>query len=77
MQIGVLFCAESEFMKKLNKYVWSSHLTVTEFEAGWSSILKEFQLTEHIWLNEIYEMRKSWIPAFFRDKVRGGLLGTT
>lgn len=77
MQIGVLFCAESEFMKKLNKYVWSSHLTVTEFEAGWSSILKEFQLTEHIWLNEMYEMRKSWIPAFFRDKPMGGLLRTT
>ena len=64
-------------MKKLNKFVWSSHITVAEFEEGWASVLKEFQLSEHIWLNELYAMRKSWIPAFFRDKTMGGLLRTT
>ncbi|KAK1391361.1 hypothetical protein POM88_010417 [Heracleum sosnowskyi] len=43
-KIGAVFCAESEFMKKLNKFVWSSHISVAEFEEGWSSVLKEFEL---------------------------------
>ncbi|KAK1368998.1 hypothetical protein POM88_035090 [Heracleum sosnowskyi] len=77
LRLGLFFCAESEFMKKLNKFVWSSHISVAEFEEGWSSVLKEFELSEHIWLNDLYEMRKSWIPAFFRDKPMGGLLRTT
>ncbi|XP_074352631.1 protein FAR1-RELATED SEQUENCE 5-like [Apium graveolens] len=76
-KVGPVFCAESGFMEKLNKFVWSSHLTVAEFESGWDTVLKEFGLSEHVWLNEIYAMRKSWIPAFFRDKPMGALLRTT
>ncbi|KAL8098130.1 uncharacterized protein LOC141685231 [Apium graveolens] len=63
-KVGLVFCAESDFMDKLNKFVWSSHLTVAEFEEGWNTVLKEFGLTDHVWLKDIYSMRKSWIPAF-------------
>ncbi|KAK1355650.1 hypothetical protein POM88_048906 [Heracleum sosnowskyi] len=76
-KIGPVFCAESGFMEKLNKFVWSSHLTVAEFKEGWNAMLNEFGLSNHVWLNEIYGMRKSWIPAFFRDKPMGALLRTT
>ncbi|XP_074351998.1 protein FAR1-RELATED SEQUENCE 5-like [Apium graveolens] len=54
-KVGPLFCAETGFMEKLNKFVWSSHLMVAEFESGWDVVLKEFGLSEHVWLNEIYE----------------------
>lgn len=64
-------------MKKLNRFVWSCHLSVAEFEQGWARVLGEFKLTDHVWLNELYAMRNSWIPAFFRDKPMGGLLRTT
>ncbi|KAK1354970.1 hypothetical protein POM88_048226 [Heracleum sosnowskyi] len=76
-KIGPVFCAESGFMEKLNKFVWSSHLTLAEFEEGWNAMLNEFGLSNHVWLNEIYAMRKSWIPTFFRDKPMGALLRTT
>lgn len=46
-------------MKKLKKIVWSSHLTRAEFEEGWDAVLKEFGLSEHVWVNEIYAMKKS------------------
>ncbi|XP_074363991.1 protein FAR1-RELATED SEQUENCE 1-like [Apium graveolens] len=75
-KVGPIFCAESGFMDKLNKFVWSSHLTVAEFKEGWNAVLKEFGLTDHVWLKDIYSMRKSWIPAFFRDKPMGALLRT-
>ncbi|KAK1382818.1 hypothetical protein POM88_020553 [Heracleum sosnowskyi] len=64
-------------MEKLNKFVWSSHLIVAKFEEGWNAVLNEFGLSNHVWLNEIYAMRKSWISAFFRDKLMGALLRTT
>ncbi|XP_074373382.1 protein FAR1-RELATED SEQUENCE 6-like [Apium graveolens] len=63
-KVGPVFCAESGFMDKLNKFVWSSHLTVAEFKEGWNAVLKEFGLTDHVWLKDKYSMRKSWIPAF-------------
>ncbi|XP_074346818.1 protein FAR1-RELATED SEQUENCE 5-like [Apium graveolens] len=75
-KVGPVFYAESGFMDKLNKFVWSSHLTVAEFEQGWNSVLNEFGLSEHIWLKDIYAIRKSWIPAFFWDKPMGALLRT-
>ncbi|KAK1396793.1 hypothetical protein POM88_006656 [Heracleum sosnowskyi] len=53
-KIGHVFCAESSFMEKLNKFVWSSHLTVAKFEEGWNAMLNEFGLSNHVWLNEIY-----------------------
>ncbi|XP_074378349.1 protein FAR1-RELATED SEQUENCE 5-like [Apium graveolens] len=46
-KVGPIFCAEFGFMDKLNKFVWSSHLTVAEFEEGWNAVLKEFGLTDH------------------------------
>ncbi|XP_063941429.1 protein FAR1-RELATED SEQUENCE 5-like [Daucus carota subsp. sativus] len=76
-KVGPVLCAESGFMEKLNKFVWSSHLTISEFEEGWNSVLNEFGLSEHVWLNEMYLMRESWIPAFFRDKPLRALLRTT
>ncbi|KAK1356827.1 hypothetical protein POM88_050083 [Heracleum sosnowskyi] len=42
---GPVFCAESGFMEKLNKFVWSSHLTVAEFEEGWSCV-------EQVWIEQ-------------------------
>ena len=61
-------------MDKLNKFVWSSHLIVTEFDKGWVGVLKEFGLSDHIWLKEIYAIRESWIPVFFRDKPMRALI---
>ncbi|KAK1360903.1 hypothetical protein POM88_045377 [Heracleum sosnowskyi] len=52
-------------------------MTVAEFEEGWNTVLNEFGLSNHVWLNEIYAMRKSWIPTFFRDKPMGALLRIT
>ncbi|XP_063941446.1 protein FAR1-RELATED SEQUENCE 5-like [Daucus carota subsp. sativus] len=76
-KVGPVFCAESGFVEKLNKFVWSSHLTISKFEEGWNFVLNKFGLSEHVWLNEMYLMRESWIPAFFRDKPMGALLRTT
>lgn len=64
-------------MEKMKKYIWSSTIEPAEFENGWKSILKEFKLEGNRWLWEMYAIRTSWIPAFFRDKPMLGLMRTT
>ncbi|KAK1377962.1 hypothetical protein POM88_024706 [Heracleum sosnowskyi] len=76
-KLGTVFCDESPFMEKLKRFVWNDHVTPAEFEEGWLSTLKEFKLENNHWLSEIYEIRKSWIPAYFRDDPMAGLLRTT
>ncbi|XP_074377582.1 protein FAR1-RELATED SEQUENCE 5-like [Apium graveolens] len=48
-----------------------------EFERGWTKVLKEFKLDEHKWLSDMYSIRSSWIPSFFRDEPMFGLMRTT
>lgn len=64
-------------MVKMKHFIWSSTLDPSEFEKGWKSILKEFKLEGHRWLWEMYAIRTSWIPAFFRDGPMFGLMRTT
>ncbi|KAK1388656.1 hypothetical protein POM88_016834 [Heracleum sosnowskyi] len=76
-KLGTLFCVESPFMDKLNKFVWSDHVTPTEFEDGWNEVISEFGLSDNKWLHEMFDLRKSWIPAYFNDEPMVGLLRTT
>lgn len=64
-------------MEKIKKYIWSSTIDPEEFEEGWNSVMKEFKLEKHAWLSKMYDMRESWIPAYFRDKPMYGLIQTT
>ncbi|WOH00382.1 hypothetical protein DCAR_0519741 [Daucus carota subsp. sativus] len=70
-------CKETDFMEKMKKYIWSSNLEIEEFENGWQSVIKEFNLEDNKWLADMYEIRKSWIPSYFRDNSMFGLMGTT
>ncbi|KAK1359719.1 hypothetical protein POM88_044193 [Heracleum sosnowskyi] len=77
MKLGHFLCKETEFMEKIKKYIWSSVIEPDEFEQGWKEVMMEFKLEEHVWLSEMYDMRESWIPAYFRDKPMYGLIRTT
>ena len=64
-------------MAKLKTYIWSPILEIEEFENGWQAIIKEFKLEDNHWLSHMYDIRSSWIPAFFREKPMFGLMRTT
>lgn len=70
-QLGPLFWAESKFIEKLNRFVWSDHSSPIEFEKGWKVVSNEFELLHSVWL---YEMCSSWIPVYFNDDLMAGLL---
>ena len=64
-------------MEKLNQFIWSDHITPEEFEQGWSDAIEEFDLSDNVWLREMFELRNFWIPAYFNDEPMVGLLRTT
>ncbi|KAK1389188.1 hypothetical protein POM88_017366 [Heracleum sosnowskyi] len=76
-KLGNFICKETALMENMKKYIWSSTIEPFEFERGWKAVLKEFKLEGNRWLWEMYVIRTSWIPAFFRDKPMFGLMRTT
>ena len=57
--------------------VYDDHLSTTDFEEGWQSVMEKFELQDHTWLNDMYSIRTEWIPAYFNDTPMSGLLRTT
>ena len=40
-------------------------------------MLEEFKITDNTWMNTMYGLRKSWIPAFFKHISMSGLMRST
>ncbi|KAJ9541390.1 LOW QUALITY PROTEIN: hypothetical protein OSB04_027896, partial [Centaurea solstitialis] len=65
------------FKKRINKIVWSTHIDATYFEEEWQRTLVDFGLESHEWLSDIYEIRESWISAYYKDDPMSSLMRTT
>lgn len=57
--------------------MWDDSISVDEFEKQWPIILSDFNLSDHSWLGDIYNIRQDWIPAYYRDEKFSGLMRTT
>jgi hypothetical protein len=51
-------------------------LNEMEFEASWQMMLNDFQLHENNTLVRLYEIRKDWVPAFFKGDYCGLMVST-
>lgn len=76
-QVGKHLVRDTDFFKRLHSIVWSTTIDVETFERTWWEILEEFGLENHDWLDGMYKIRESWIPAFFADVPMGYLIRTT
>ncbi|XP_074266826.1 protein FAR1-RELATED SEQUENCE 5-like [Silene latifolia] len=76
-KIGSTLYRETNFMKELCACVWAEDIEPAEFEEWWCSVISSYGLTEHEWLTSMFDMRASWIPAYFRNLFLGGLMRTT
>ncbi|GJS29286.1 FAR1-related sequence 5-like protein [Tanacetum coccineum] len=68
---------ETDFKEKLNKIVWNMYIGSEEFEYRWGMLMKEFKLENHKWLTKMFNIRSTWIPAYFIDSPLCGLMRTT
>jgi hypothetical protein len=67
---------EDEFRKMINSCVWGSE-TIEEFESRWQAWIAKYHLENNDRLHGRYQIRKSWIPAYFKEIWLGGILRTT
>jgi hypothetical protein len=75
-KVGATMKNNPDFHERFMSCVWGSE-TSSEFESQWCSIISDFGLHDNTWLQEKYEARKSWIPAYFMEIPLGGVLRTT
>ncbi|KAK1419433.1 hypothetical protein QVD17_28600 [Tagetes erecta] len=76
-KVGVTLCNTTDFKQRICDIVWTDSLSPSEFEEGWHSVIQDFDLSDNNWLGDIYDMRESWIPAYYRDELMFGLMRTT
>ncbi|KAK1434457.1 hypothetical protein QVD17_00200 [Tagetes erecta] len=76
-KVGVTLCNTTDFKQRICDIVWTDSLSPSEFEVGWHSVIQDFDLSDNNWLGDIYDMRESWIPAYYRDELMSGLMRTT
>ncbi|VFQ73603.1 unnamed protein product [Cuscuta campestris] len=76
-KVGEPLNKDTNFMTRFNEVVWSHYLDSVEFENQWHEVMNDYDLVSHKWFIKLFEIRTSWIPAYFRDLFMAGLLRTT
>ncbi|GKE66670.1 FAR1-related sequence 5-like protein, partial [Tanacetum coccineum] len=68
---------KTESKEKMNKIVWNMYICPDEFKYRWRKLMEEFNLENHKWLTKMFNIRSTWIPAYFIDSPLCGLMKTT
>ncbi|XP_074298410.1 protein FAR1-RELATED SEQUENCE 5-like [Silene latifolia] len=68
---------DEDFKTRLNRCVWNNQLEPDEFKEQRGKIMTDYQLVEHEWFSDLYDLRKQWIPAYFKDVSMSGLMRVT
>ncbi|XP_042056217.1 protein FAR1-RELATED SEQUENCE 5-like [Salvia splendens] len=66
----------SEFKKDLNSCIWSELIEPTEFEDKWKTVMETYELEGDEWFVSMFESRKFWVSAYFRDFPNSSLIKT-
>ncbi|GJS89390.1 FAR1-related sequence 5-like protein [Tanacetum coccineum] len=76
-KVGTAICNKTNFKRRICDIVWTYQILPYEFEREWEIMIKDFQLDDNKWLQDMFDIRESWIPAFLRDELMAGLMRTT
>ncbi|CAI9299439.1 unnamed protein product [Lactuca saligna] len=68
---------ESDFKVGFNSIVWDSKIVVNDFEMRWDALMVKYKLQDNKWMKDMFDLRSSWIPAYFQDVPMSGLMRTT
>ncbi|KAG6730868.1 hypothetical protein I3842_01G101000 [Carya illinoinensis] len=62
----------SDFQKDFRHCIHET-ITTDEFEQEWSSILGKYSLLDNDWLQNLYNRRDKWVPAYLRTTFCAGI----
>ncbi|XP_022024216.1 protein FAR1-RELATED SEQUENCE 2-like [Helianthus annuus] len=74
LKVGVRLCNSTNFKEHIYSVVWTDTLTPEEFELELEVVITEFNLADNDWLFDIFALRESWIPAYYRMEEMSGLM---
>ncbi|XP_021995749.1 protein FAR-RED IMPAIRED RESPONSE 1-like [Helianthus annuus] len=77
LKVSVRLCNSTNFKEHICGVVWTDILTPEEFELEWEMVIAEFNLEDNDWLSDIFALRETWIPAYYRMEPISGLMRTT
>ncbi|XP_024965031.1 protein FAR1-RELATED SEQUENCE 5-like, partial [Cynara cardunculus var. scolymus] len=76
-KVNVALNQDPNFNKVINKLVWNIHIGPAEFKRRWHEMIEQYNLGVDTWFTDMYAIRHSWIPAFYKDTPMSGLMKTT
>ncbi|KAI3667658.1 hypothetical protein L6452_42727 [Arctium lappa] len=76
-KISAYLAHSTAFQSDFKKLVWDVHLEPVVFEEKWNDMIEEYGLRGDDWFEEMYRIRESWIPAYYKDCHMSGLMKTT
>ena len=66
-----------DFKKRFNKLVWDMYIECDVFELKYESLMKKINLEDERWFKDSFENKEAWVPSYFHDFPRCGLMKTT
>ncbi|XP_021806565.1 protein FAR1-RELATED SEQUENCE 5-like [Prunus avium] len=64
--------AYEEYWKDFKETIWEIY-NIDEFEEKWHAIVTKSGLTDHPWLSSVFDLRKSWVPAYVKHVFAAGM----
>ncbi|CAL9028816.1 unnamed protein product [Prunus brigantina] len=64
--------AYEEYWKEFKETIWEID-NIDEFEEKWHAIVTKSGLTDHPWLSSVFDLRKSWVPAYVKHVFAAGM----
>ncbi|KAE8802668.1 Protein FAR1-RELATED SEQUENCE 5 [Hordeum vulgare] len=62
--LGPIYSRNNDFKDEFHKLL-EYMVTVDEFETAWAYLIEKYQLEDHPWLTQIYEVRAKWAKPYF------------
>ncbi|KAJ3679602.1 hypothetical protein LUZ60_017613 [Juncus effusus] len=67
-----IYFRKSEFKKEIKKCIWFTYER-EDFEERWKALMKTYNLESNEWLQNLYEIRESWVPVYNRETFFAGM----
>ncbi|XP_022032988.1 protein FAR1-RELATED SEQUENCE 5-like [Helianthus annuus] len=67
----------TDVLAYIHRLVWNVYIKPETFESRWHDLLETFGLQDHTWLNDMYNIKHLWVPAYFTELPMCCLMKTT
>ncbi|XP_004289345.1 PREDICTED: protein FAR1-RELATED SEQUENCE 5-like [Fragaria vesca subsp. vesca] len=71
-KLSHVYYKKSKFKKEMKKCIQFTYRT-EDFEDKWKTLMTEYELEENDWLNNLYEIRTSWVPVYHHGTFFAGM----